>query len=119
MSNAPPALSTAPLPLAATATAPAAPAARDVFAAARRIQAVVATMRARGIDAPTCDEVAALTAAILAAAAPRDPNDRRVPRLGAALDALERRIAALLAPARDPLAALKAMTEEERIALFT
>jgi chemotaxis protein CheZ len=120
---------------------PSAPSAPDLFAAAERIQDLVWTMRERGIDPSTCDEIGGLASAILSAAALRDPEEPRVHKLNEALSSLERRMramledcaqgaraapAALAAPASvlehapsDPLAALMAMTDEERIALFT
>jgi hypothetical protein len=119
----------------------AAPPARDVFAAAERIQDLVWSMRERGLAPSICDEIGALASAILSAASLRDPSAPRVHKLNEALSSLERCITALLddcaeraqaapaaladpQPARenapsDPLAALMAMTDEERIALFT
>src|SRR6266508_799541 len=73
-----------------------APPAPDVFAAAERIQEVAWTMRERGLDPSTCDQIDALAASILAASALRDPNDQRAHKLGEVLQHLERRINAML-----------------------
>jgi hypothetical protein len=81
------------------------PAPPGLIASAERIQEVVWTMRERGIDPATCDQIAALAAAILSASALRDPNDRRAHALGEVLAHLERRIEAMLAACPPPEAA--------------
>jgi hypothetical protein len=87
------------------AATPPAPAPPGVIASAERIQEVVWTMRERGIDPATCDQIAALAAAILSASALRDPHDRRAHALGEVLAHLERRIEAMLAACPPPEAA--------------
>ena len=70
--------------------------ASDAFAAAERIQEVAWTMRERGLEPSTCDQIEALATSILSASALRDPNDRRARRLAEVLQQLERRINAML-----------------------
>jgi hypothetical protein len=87
-------------------TAPAQAKAADILAAAERLQDVTWTMRERGLDPATCDQIEAITAAIQKASAPRDPDDGRARKLGEALQSLERRIHTMLetvtsAPAAD------------------
>ena len=60
-----------------TSRGAAAPAGPDVFAAAERIQDVVWTMRERGLDPATCEQIEALASSILSASSLRDPNDHR------------------------------------------
>jgi len=140
----------------------------DILAAAARLQDTVWTMRERGVDLATCDQIADLSTAILSASSLRDPGNVRARRLAEVLRTLEQRIDAMLdAPAEpeamaaeplpappepipampadcepvveielaaapvddppasplpgraDPLAALKAMSDAERIALFS
>ena len=94
-------------------------------------------MRERGVDPATCAEIEALVATILAAPALRDPADPRALQLADVLGHLERRVQAMLDDAArvapgprdvlpisrrrqdDPLAALMALSDEERIALFS
>jgi hypothetical protein len=79
----------------------------DVFAAAERVQEVAWTMRERGLDPATCDQIEALATSILSNAALRDPNDRRARKLGEVLHYLGRRIEGMLddgAPAAPPQA---------------
>ena len=74
-----------------------APAANSgVLAMAERIQDVAWTMRERGLDPTTCDQIEALATAILSASALRDPNDHRTRKLGEVLQYLEHRIARML-----------------------
>jgi hypothetical protein len=63
---------------------------------AERIQDVAWTMRERGIDPRTCEQIEALARAILSASSLRDPNDHRVGKLGEVLHYLERRIEGML-----------------------
>ena len=94
-------------------------------------------MRSRGVNRSTCREIHALACLILSTKSLRNRDDARAPRLRDALHMLERHIAELLdepaldapaaaggpvlapPPALDALAALAAMTDEERIAVFT
>ena len=71
-------------------------AAREVFAAAERIHEVAWTMRERGLDPSTCDQIEALSVSILSASSLRDPNNGRAHKLGEVLRYLERRINAML-----------------------
>ena len=84
-----------PEPERAQAAAAAAPAS-DAFAAAERIQEVAWTMRERGLEPSTCDQIEALASSILSASALRDPNDRRAHKLAEVLQYLEHRINAML-----------------------
>jgi hypothetical protein len=68
----------------------------DVFATAERIQDVAWTMRERGFDPRTCDQIETLARSILSASALRDPNDHRTGKLGEVLHYLERRIDGML-----------------------
>ncbi len=76
--------------------ATAAPAGPDVFAAAERIQDVVWTMRERGLDPATCEQIEALATSILSVSSLRDPNDHRTRKLSEVLQYLERRIGTML-----------------------
>jgi hypothetical protein len=67
-----------------------------VLAMAERIQDVAWTMRERGLDPTTCEQIEALATAILSASALRDPNDHRTRKLGEVLQYLEHRIARML-----------------------
>src|SRR5262245_31002076 len=69
----------------------------DIFAAAERLQDVAWTMRERGLDMATCDQIADLSAAILSASSLRDPSNGRARRLAEVLRALEQRVDAMLA----------------------
>ena len=71
-------------------------AAREVFAAAERIHEVAWTMRERGLDPSTCDQIEALSVSILSASSLRDPSNGRAHKLGEVLHYLERRINAML-----------------------
>jgi hypothetical protein len=68
----------------------------DVFAMAERIQDVAWTMRERGLDPRTCEQIEALAGTILSASALRDPNDHRTRKLGEVLQYLESRIDQML-----------------------
>jgi len=68
----------------------------NVFAMAERIQDVAWTMRERGIDPHTCNEIETLAATILSASSLRDPNDHRAGKLRDVLQYLERRIDGML-----------------------
>jgi hypothetical protein len=69
---------------------------QDILAAAERLKDIAWTMRERGLDHGTCDQIEAVGATILSAAALRGPGDRRAGKLSEALQHLERRINALL-----------------------
>jgi hypothetical protein len=79
------------------AAAPASPGGEDIVAAAERLQEVAWTMRERGLDMATCDQIADLSAAILSASSLRDPSNGRARKLAEALRALEQRVDAMLA----------------------
>ena len=68
----------------------------DVFATAVRIQDVAWTMRERGFDPRTCEQIETLARSILSASALRDPNDHRTGKLGEVLQYLEQRIDRML-----------------------
>ena len=85
----------------------------DILAAAERLQDVVWTMRERGVDMATCDQIADVADAIRAAPLLREGSERRAQRLGEVLKYLERRIDGMLAasrlvPANEPRAATTA-----------
>ena len=71
--------------------------ANDNFATAERIKDVAWTMRERGFDPATCDQIEQLASSILSAAALRNPDDDRAQKLADVLGYLERRIDAMLA----------------------
>jgi hypothetical protein len=73
-----------------------APEGSDVFATAERIQDVAWTMRERGFDPRTCEQIETLARSILSASALRDPNDHRTGKLGEVLQYLEQRIDRML-----------------------
>ena len=99
----------APEPERAQAAAPAS----DAFAAAERIQEVAWTMRERGLEPSTCDQIEALATSILSASALRDPNDRRARKLAEVLQQLERRINAMLDSCAENAAAAMAEVEAQ------
>jgi hypothetical protein len=68
-----------------------------VLAAAERIADVAWTMRERGIDPRTCDQIEALAASILKAPFLREADDQRAQQLGEVLGYLERRVNGMLA----------------------
>jgi hypothetical protein len=68
------------------------PAGSDVFAMAERIQDVAWTMRERGLDPRTCDQIETLARTILTASSLRTANDDRTRKLAEVLQYLERRI---------------------------
>ena len=70
--------------------------ASDIAVAAQRLADLAWTLRERGLELATCDEIEAIAKAVLAASALHDPKDRRVHRLAEALQYLARRIDALL-----------------------
>jgi hypothetical protein len=83
-------------------------------------------MRERGLNPVACLEIATLAASVLVATSLQDASGHRAQKLKQVLQYLERRIgrrpmAAQMprAAPNDPPAAPKAMTDEERIALFT
>jgi hypothetical protein len=92
----------AELPPARLGQAEAVAAAREVFATAERIHEVAWTMRERGLDPSTCDQIEALSVSILSASSLRDPNDGWAHKLGEVLQYLERRINAMLESCRGP-----------------
>src|SRR5581483_4237838 len=68
----------------------------DIFAAAKRIQEVAWTLRGRGADLSTCDQIAALASSILGASSLRNASDSRAQKLSDVLQHLERRIHSML-----------------------
>jgi hypothetical protein len=68
----------------------------EIFATAERLHDAGWTMRERGIDPGTCEEIETLASSILAASSLRDPADHRAQKLKAVLQYLERRIASML-----------------------
>jgi hypothetical protein len=74
----------------------AASASPDVLAAAERIADVAWTMRERGIDPKTCDQLEALAASILKAPFLRQADDQRAQQLSEVLVYLERRVNGML-----------------------
>src|SRR5262249_21553006 len=60
-----------------------------VVAVAARLQDLVGTMRERGLEVRTCDQIAHLSSAILSASALRDRNDTRARELAEVLGLLE------------------------------
>ena len=94
------------------ATGPEPAAATDIFAAAERLQDMAWTMRERGLDMSTCDQINELAGAILSASSLRDPGDQRAQKLGEVLKYLERRVDTMLAlPPVIAASALRAGTE--------
>jgi hypothetical protein len=94
---------------------PAAPAddAADVVAAAERLQDLTWTMRERGFNMSTCDQISELAGIILGASSVRAPDDQRARKLGEALKYLEQRVDAMLETAgRAPAAATKSETHQ-------
>ncbi len=73
-----------------------APPKNEALERAERIRASAAQLRERDIDPATCDQIDAVVATILSAAALRDPADPRVRQLADVLSDLERRIEAML-----------------------
>jgi hypothetical protein len=78
------------------ATQPETDAESDIFAAAERLQDTAWSMRERGLDMATCDQISELAGAILTASSLRDPSNQRTQKLGEVLKYLERRIDAML-----------------------
>jgi hypothetical protein len=74
----------------------AASASPHVLAAAERIADVAWTMRERGIDPKTCDQIEALAASILKAPFLHQADDQRAQQLGEVLVYLERRVNGML-----------------------
>jgi hypothetical protein len=68
----------------------------DMFSTAERIRDGVLTIRKRGFDPATCEQIEALAGMILRASSLRDSTDRRIGKLRAALQYLEQRIDAML-----------------------
>jgi hypothetical protein len=82
-------------PQSASESEPAA-ATSEVFAMAERIQDVAWTMRERGLDPRTCEQIETLARTILSAPSLRNPDDHRARKLGEVLHHLERRIEGML-----------------------
>jgi hypothetical protein len=101
---------------AAGGTAPTKANAADILAAAERLQDVAWTMRERGLDPATCDQIEAITAAIQKASAVRGPDERRAQKLGEALQCLERRIHAMLETVTSAPAAVQPTPEAAPVA---
>jgi hypothetical protein len=92
---------------------PADDAAADAVAAAERLQDLTWTMRERGFNMSTCDQISELAGIILGASALRAPGDQRAHKLGEALKYLEQRVDAMLETAgRAPAAAAKSETHQ-------
>ena len=70
----------------------------DIHETAERLQDVAWTMRERGLDPATCEEIESLASSIVATSSLQDPADDRVRKLTAVLAYLERRIAGMLEP---------------------
>ena len=70
----------------------------DIHETAERLQDVAWTMRERGLDPATCEEIESLASSIVASSSLQDPADDRVRKLTAVLAYLERRIAGMLEP---------------------
>jgi hypothetical protein len=70
----------------------------DIHETAERLQDVAWTMRERGLDPATCEELEALASSIVASSSLQDPADDRVRKLTAVLAYLERRVAGMLEP---------------------
>ena len=77
-------------------TQPKTESATDILAAAERLQDVAWTMRERGVDMATCDHIANVAAAILAAPLLHEGSGQRTQRLGEVLKYLEQRIDGML-----------------------
>jgi hypothetical protein len=75
---------------------PADDAAADAVAAAERLQDMTWTMRERGFNMSTCDQISELAGIILGASSVRAPGDQRAHKLGEALKYLEQRVDAML-----------------------
>jgi hypothetical protein len=69
----------------------------DIFSAAEHLQDLAWTMRERGLDTTTCEQIEVLASTILSASSLRDPGDRRAQKLGEILPYLEQRVDAMLA----------------------
>jgi hypothetical protein len=91
-----------------------APANRDIFAAAERIQDIAWTMRERGLDPRICQQIEALASSILAASSLRNPDDQRAQKLGEVLHYLERRINAMLEACGQPAQLLQERVLQEQ-----
>ena len=63
----------------------------DIHETAERLQDVAWTMRERGLDPATCEEIESLASSIVATSSLQDPADDRVRKLTAVLAYLERR----------------------------
>lgn len=68
----------------------------DIAGVAERLRDIAHTMQARGVELATSTQIAELAEAILAAAALRNPDDRRTRQLGEVLHYLEQRIDRML-----------------------
>jgi hypothetical protein len=85
-------------PQAARAEQKSPPGPPDIHETAERLQDVAWTMRERGLDSTTCEEIESLASSIVATSSLQDPADDRVRKLTAVLAYLERRIAGMLEP---------------------
>jgi chemotaxis protein CheZ len=68
----------------------------DALVAAERLQDLAWTLRERGLELATCDEIEAIARTVLSGPSLRNPGDQRVQKLGEALDYLARRLDAVL-----------------------
>src|SRR5262245_22110465 len=66
--------------------------ASDILATAGRLQDAAWTMRERGVDMRTCDQIVEVAGAIRTAHMLRAADDQRAQKLGEVLNYLERRI---------------------------
>jgi hypothetical protein len=103
-----------PAPQADSATAGPESAVPDIFATAERIQDIAWTMRERGFDLSTCDQLTALASSILSASSLRDPTDDRTRKLGDVMPYLEQHVRTMLATCandREPVRPEPAMAD--------
>jgi hypothetical protein len=92
----------------------------QVLAIAARLREAAQSLRACGLDAARCEQIEALAASILASPPPQDAADEHAPghaERGTGGGATQMEMGRT--PASGALAALKEMSDEERIALFT
>jgi hypothetical protein len=69
---------------------------RDIHDTAERLRDVAWTMRERGFDPATCQEIETLASSILAASSLQGPTDDRARKLNEVLSYLERRIGSMI-----------------------
>jgi len=86
--------------------------ASDILATAGRLQDAAWTMRERGVDMRTCDQIVEVAGAIRTAHMLRAADDQRAQKLGEVLNYLERRIESMLEAAATAPAEPAAPTSE-------